>query len=353
MGNARIVKYIKELTSKEKDILKEVIKKYDFEVYDILKARSAYKLITSNGEFCLKQMKHGEKRIVNGSILSSCLREKGFTNTANYIKTKNGTTFVKLKRHLFYLTTWIDGNECILDNIEEVMKCSELLAEFHLAARNIESKKLNFKGHFYNSIILFSNCINDFAKYNVIINEMKLKNEFDYIYQQNLNYYTSRGYRALNIMNKIDYDKLLDDAKKNRTICHNSFYYQNIMKADEKYYIIDLDSIMIDVQVIDLAKFIRRLMYKKEFEWNFNNAKSVIEAYSSTKKISFDEMNLILAYITFPHKFWKIGRKRYLNKKNFSEGKFNHKLHRIIKYKDKEEKFIGDFIEFINDYYKG
>lgn len=351
MGNTRLVKYINELTSREKSILNDVIKKYDFQVYDILKARSAYKLITSKGNFCLKKMKHGERRIVNGSLLTYHLNEKGFTNTASYIKTKNGMTYVKLKKFLFYLTTWIDGNECTMDSIEEVLKCTELLARFHLAARNIE--KLDFSVHYYNSIILFSNFINDFAKYNVIINEMKLRNEFDQIYQQNLGYYTSRGYKALNLLEKTGYDNLLGEAKKNKTICHDSFYYQNIMKDDKKYYIIDLDSIMIDVQVVDLAKFLRRLMYKKEFEWDFNYAKEVIETYSSIKKLSLDEVNLILAYIAFPHKFWKIGRKRYLKKKNFSEGKFNHKLRRIIKFKDKEEKFIEEFNNFINSSYKG
>ena len=240
-----------------------------------------------------------------------------------------------------------------MDKIDEVLRCTELLAKFHLAARNIESGKLKFNLHYYNSIMLFSNYINDFAKYNVIINEMKLRNEFDMIYQQYLGYYTSRGYKALNLLEKSGYDNLLKEAEKDRTICHNSFYYQNIMKDEEKYYIIDLDSIMIDVQVVDLAKFLRRLMYKKEFEWNFNYAKEIIETYSSIKNISLDEINLILSYIAFPHKFWKIGRKRYLKKKNFSEGKFNHKLRRIIKYKDNEENFITEFVNYINSTYKG
>ncbi|MFA6939874.1 MAG: CotS family spore coat protein [Clostridiaceae bacterium] len=353
MGNTRLVKYINELTSKERSLLMDVIKKYDFQVYDIFKARSAYKLITSKGDFCLKKMKHGERKILNGSILNYYLREKGFTNTAYYIKTKNGMTYIKTKKFLFYVTTWIDGNECIMDSIEEVINCTNLLAKFHLAARNIENKKLKFNGKFYNSVILLNNYINDFSKYDVIICEMKLKSQFDKIYQQNLDYYRNRGLKALDLLKKVGYSKLFEEAKKNKTICHNSFYYQNIMKEGVKYYIIDLDSIMIDVQVVDLAKFIRRLMYKKEFEWDFNYAKSILESYSSIKKISIDEMNLILAYITFPHKFWKIGKKRYLKKKTFSEGKFNHKLYRIIKYKDKEEKFIEDFVNFINDYNKG
>lgn len=43
----------------------------------------------------------------------------------------------------------------------------------------------------------------------------------------------------------------------------SQFYYQNIIKKGREYYIIDLDNIIIDLQVNDLGKYIRRLMNKK------------------------------------------------------------------------------------------
>lgn len=353
MGNRRIVKYISDISDKEKKILNNVISMYSFKVYDIKRCRSAYKLQTSEGNICLKKMKHGEKRILYGSILTTHLKEKGFTNTAIYLKTKNNMTYIKSNKLLFYATTWIEGNECKVDSIGEVLSCVELLAKFHLCARGIENKSFKIKNNLKDREILFSNYMNDFIKYKKVINNMRVKNEFDKLYIENIEYYNNRAFQAISIINRTNYHKLLEEANKNKTICHNSFYYQNIMKEDNKYYIIDLDTIVLDVQVVDLAKFIRRLMYKKEFGWDFRYAEKIIEKYSSIKKISTNELYLILSYIMFPHKFWKIGKKRYKKRKNYSEGKFNHKIKRILRYKKMEEDFINKFTYYIEDKIKG
>ncbi|EFG86108.1 spore coat protein, CotS family [Clostridium carboxidivorans P7] len=148
-----------------------------------------------------------------------------------------------------------------------------------------------------------------------------------------------RAMTSLNFLNTSDYYKLSRQAEKNKTICHDSFYYQNIIKKNNQYYIIDLDSIIIDLHVNDLGKLIRRLMFKGSYEWDFQKAKTLIEAYNEVNKLEKNELEVMLALIVFPHKFWKLGRKRYIKYKNWDENKYIHKLNRLMKYNDMQNKF--------------
>ena len=94
----------------------------------------------------------------------------------------------------------------------------------------------------------------------------------------------------------------------------------------------DLDSITIDIHLNDLGNLIRRLMSKRSYKWDFNKAKILIEAYSSINKLDKNELEVMLALIIFPYKFWKLGKKRYIKHKDWDESKYMYKLTRLIRY---------------------
>lgn len=106
------------------------------------------------------------------------------------------------------------------------------------------------------------------------IENKKIKNEFDIIYKEYIDSFYERAMVALSFLNKSDYYKLSKEAQANKTLCHHSFYYQNIIKKGREYYIIDLDNIIIDLQVNDLGKYIRRLMTKKAINGILKNKKN-------------------------------------------------------------------------------
>lgn len=90
-------------------------------------------------------------------------------------------------------------------------------------------------------------------------------------------------------------------------------------------------------------------MTKKEYMWNFEKAKQIIEAYNSVNKLSKDEMEVMLALIAFPHKFWKLGKKRYVRHKNWSENKYINKLNKIVLNNKCEQSFIEEYISYLDD----
>jgi CotS family spore coat protein len=338
-----------EITEKEKKLILRVMEKYDFEVNSFIKVRSAYKIETDKGTICLKKMKHGSNKARNGNLLVNELINNNFLYTSKYIYTKEGHLFVNINKLIFYVTEWINGNECDLGIITEAENCSKLLAEFHIATNKIDTKKFAIKNNLKNWPKIFNSNLNDLEKFKKVIERKKLKSEFDLKYLSHIESFYSRGMSLIALLNNSEYYKLSKAAMENKTICHDSFYYQNIIKVEETYYIIDLDSIMIDLQINDLGKYIRRLMYKTEYKWSFDKALLIINAYNSVYNLSKSEYEVMLALIIFPHKFWKLGKKRYIKNKNWNESKYVHKLNKLIKYDELQEEFLKQYIEYVSN----
>jgi CotS family spore coat protein len=335
----------------EKKMISYAMGKYNIEVNTSCKIRSVYKITSNTGVLCLKKIKHGHKKVQNSNNLVLGLKNAGFSNVSSFLKTKNGELSVKYNKYTLYVTEWIDGEECQLENLPEILNCTKLLAQFHLAANKIDTKTYKLHNNLKDWPSIFNSNLHDLEKFKDFIARKKIKNEFDHIYDRYIDKFYSRGINALNTLISSDYHKLSRQAYQNKTLCHDSFYYQNIIKkSNNEYYIIDLDSVIIDLQVMDLGKFIRRLMTKSDFQWNFSKARYIIEAYHNEKPLSAEELEVMLALIIFPHKFWKLGRKRYIKQKNWSENKYMHKLEKVIKYSDLEQNFIYDYQNFIDEF---
>lgn len=335
------------ISKRELAILNKVMSNYDLHVKSYEYSRSAYKVICDEGNFCLKRMKHGRYKAENGFYLVEELGKKGFTSLAAYYKTSKGAHYVEYKEVIFYLTEWIDGRECNLKDIEEAKNCVKTLADFHNKASDIDLRKLKIRNRVGSLDEFFKRNLKDMQRYKKTIAEKRLKTDFDNSYFSYIDAFYERGLLALKELNSSSYFKLSKD-KAACKLCHDSFYYQNILKKDDKYYLIDLDSIILDLQIVDLAKLLRRLMAKKEYKYNFSFAKEIIDAYSEVRSLSKSDLEIMFCIIIFPHKFWKLGRKRYVKHKSWAEDKFAHKLTTLINYYEEEKNFINDYMEYLN-----
>ncbi|WP_396276636.1 CotS family spore coat protein [Haloimpatiens lingqiaonensis] len=342
--------YKQELSRKEKSTINRIVGKYDLQVETVSKNRSVYKIKTDKNNICLKKIKNKKYKVKNGMSLVNELKLNGFNNTADYLKTTRDNIMVKYKNIYFYATEWIDGRECDMDNQNELIESIKLLAKFHECSKKINTKEIKIKNNLGKWPESFNKKLHDLDKFKNFIKNKRIKSSFDTKYYEYIDMFYKKGLISLSLLNSSNYYDLCRNDKEYKTICHNSFYYQNIIKKNEEYYLIDLNSIIFDLAIMDLGKFIRRIMYKKNYRWDFKKAKLIIEAYNSVNKISKDELEIMLALIIFPHKFWKLGRKKYVRHKNWNELKYSKRIEKIIAYNELEDKFIEDFLEYIKNY---
>lgn len=330
--------------------IKYVLDKYELIPLTVEKIRSVYKITTIDGLYCLKKISHGTRKVINGYYLTEEFKKINFNKTIKYYKTKNEELYVPFGKYTFYITEWLEGTECQMRKIDEAINCTKLLAEFHIATKDIDKNNLIINNNIRNWHKIFLKHLNDLEAYSRYINTKVNKKIFDIKYERYIPYFYERGFLAVKLLNKSAYNIVCDEANKNKIICHDSFYYQNIIKNNNDYRIIDLNSIVINLQIYDLGKMITRLMYKKEYDWNFNKAKILIEAYNTINKLTLEELKIMLALIIFPQKFWKLGRKKYVKRKRWREAKYFRKLKKIVKYTKKQDKFIDEYVMYLDQY---
>jgi CotS family spore coat protein len=335
------------INEKEHNIVSIVLLKYNIKSKDIIKTRSCYKIETIENEFlCIKRIKHGKNRLLNSYLLATKLADNGFHNTTKFLLTPNDEKYIRFRKYIFYMTQWIDGEECNFNNLHDAVNCTKLMAYFHQTTKKINTKDFKIKNKTKNWPKIFYKRINDIEKFNKLIEKKKLKTDFDMLYTQYSKHFISSGSFALDLIMKSDYYKLYSEALRKKTICYNNFYTGNIVCKDSNFYLTDLSGISVNLHIFELSKFIRHLLYKECYQWDFNKIKIILEAYLSVQPLTKKELEALLSFIIFPYKFCKLGKKRYFKQKNYSENRYLNKLSRILKHIDYQELFAKKYMEY-------
>lgn len=341
-------RYTPDISQKDIDMLDEVLSHYDFNAASVEKIRSAYKVCTDKGDFCLKRVGHGYEKAKKSFYLIKHLNENGFDNIAEYYHTKDGKALIKYKNAAFYLTYWIEGREASFSNVDEILSCSELLANFHNMAKGFKSTKhIMIRSHTKKWRKSFKKYVEEMEGFKDYIDRLKIKSEFDYTYRDSINIFRKEAEHSIRILDRSGYDEHCKYYLSEGYVCHDSFYYQNILiDKDDKLHIVDMESCQYDIPVSDLGKLIRRVLAKKRFKWDFDLCRRIIEKYCKVRPLTKEEYEMLLSILVFPHKFWKLGKKRYIRNKKWNENKYRKKLHRLLRERQYKREFIYFYINF-------
>lgn len=347
MASERLISLSNTINKKDYDKLLDVLKEYNITPASIERIRSAYKVVCADRCYCLKKINHGDKKALKGLLLVEYLKSHNFNNVVNYIPTINGSDSVKTKTSIYYLMDWVEGRECDFDNEEELKNAVKLLGEFHKSSTGFNPDKLRIDSNIKNWPGYIEFEVKEMLHFKGYIERKKIKTQFDFDYYYAVDAFLPYMNLALELLTTSDYISTSSSAKEQHTICHDSFYYQNILiDSNNQMYLIDLDSVVYDIHVYDLAKFIRRILYKKQYSWNFEFAKTMIEIYSEINPLNKEDYKILLAFLIIQHKFWKLGRKRYRKGKKWSEDKYVHKLRKLMRYRELQSEFIEKFKQY-------
>lgn len=327
--------------------IRKILDMYNLNILNTEKVRSVYKVYSDAGLFCLKEISKDEKKAMKSVKIMETLKNQGFDKVANPYSCSTGSYIAKTKDSSYYLTDWIDALEVNFDDAKHILESAKLLAEFHKNAYGLKFKDIKIKSYIREWPNIFSNKIN-------FLNDIKEKlslnvniEPFDEVYLSNIDYYLNEAQFALNTLKHSEYEDICKYYGKNRQLCHNSFYYQNILvDKNNEYYLIDLESCVYDIPLRDIGKFIIRIMDKKENLWDFNLCKDILTNYNSIRTIRKNEYKVLLSIIAFPYKFYKLGRKKYMKRKKWKNERFYRKLKRINEARKEKKEFINKFIEY-------
>lgn len=274
------------------------------------KTRIVYKIKSYDNFFCLKQTYFKIKDLLFIYSYLEWLNLYKF-DVPYLIKSKQNKPFVKYDNKIYILTNWINGKKLNYDNLNECIQSIIFLSNIHKFSNKILLiDGAQSKNNFIDLNQKYTKHINELHKMHTIA---KLyKDTFSQIFILNFNDFLYLSNIAKQFSHIINFKNL------NISACHGDYVNKNILISNKKIIPIDFDRSCINFSVFDLAYFLRRYLRRTNTNWNFESAITLINNYDKNNPLFLDEYLYLIAYLSFPQKFWKISKFYFSNIKKLS-----------------------------------
>jgi Ser/Thr protein kinase RdoA (MazF antagonist) len=352
------------------DRSQEALKKYHLKIYNIFRARGAFLLETDCGLKLFKSFEGTANRALFEHKVKEQLLLHGYSNTDTFVRTVDKELISEDSTGCQYIMkNWFWGEECNLKELSQVEAASANLARLHNILRNVEFSKEQLEHNIAPDLMeTFEKRNRELKRVKAYIREKRQKNAFEMSY---LNYYESfyeQGLSAAKYLSTSAYARLVEEAVKERRVCHGNYTYHNIIvlrnKAEimSKVYVppgwinrqpltvaelgsaesslatTNFEKSYIGLQIFDLYQFIRKVMEKNDWDILYGN--NIIEVYDRIRRISKEELKVLYILLLYPEKFWKITNFYYNGKKSWVSGRNTQKLTMIGEQNGKKEMFL-------------
>lgn len=352
------------------DRSQEALKKYHLKVYNIFRARGAFLLETDCGLKLFKCFEGTVNRALFEHQVKEQLQLHGYANTDIFVKTIDDEIISEDSAGCQYIMkNWFWGEECNLKDLSQIEAASANLARLHNILKDVDFTKEQLEHNIAPDLMdTFDKRNRELKRVKAYIREKRQKNEFELSY---LNYYDTfyeQGLMAAKRLADSAYQSLMDEAVKERRVCHGNYTYHNIImlrskaEALTKAYVppgwvnrqplsatelngagsyiatTNFEKAYIGLQVFDLYQFIRKVMEKND--WDILYGSNIIEAYDQVRTITREELKVLYLLLLYPEKFWKITNFYYNGKKSWVSGRNTQKLNMIGEQNEKKEIFL-------------
>lgn len=319
----------------------EIERQFNLKIEKIKPNKGVYYLNTNKGERCLKRINYGPQKLLFVCGAKEHLIKNEFTNVDRYYLNIDKEPYALVNEDLYTLSEWIEGRECDFHNIEEVKLAAKNLALLHEASKGYdppENSKL--KSDLGRWPHLMDKRIKALAKMRDMARKKNMKQNFDLSYIKSVDFYRELAIRAANVLKSSEYLAICEKSEEEKNFCHHDYTYHNIIiDKDEKLHVLDFDYCKREIRAFDLANFMTKVLKKND--WDINFAKEIINSYNDENLLEEREYKVLLAFLLFPQRYWRLANRHYYNEVSWGANTFAKKIQNIIN----EKEVYLDFIE--------
>lgn len=320
---------------------------YGVHILRTRKVRDITKLETDHGDLCLKGVDYKPEKLLYIYHAIEHLLKNGFCQLPAFIHTLTGDPYFTYNGEIFFITEWIPGRESNFKNLVDLELAVVSLARMHRATRGFHPPAgIKLKSRHGKWTDRFRDRTEELRHYK----EMALQNpnptDFDRYYLKHVDQEMEDCEKALHLLTEANYHEMAKKAKKDGGFCHNDYVYHNVMINDlePNAYIIDFDYARHDVRVYDLARFMRRVIKKKDQQKDLLDV--ILSSYISEYPLEPREYTLLAAFIQFPQRFWRMADRYYNRKRDWSEKRYYRQLKRSIKRQRHQKKLVKEILHY-------
>lgn len=313
---------------------------YGLNIKNLIPVRNGFMIITSKGKFLCRETYNKIDRILFVHGAKKHLFSNGFNNQDHYLCTYSGDPYIVIEGKCYIVSNIVEGKKCDFENTNDVKRASSLLARMHLASVGYIQDEGNYVVDELGRLPkIFSKRLKEIKRMEKIAT--KRKSNFDYMFLEYCNYYYEIGKEALEYILSPIYDRLVQETRVSRSICHNDLTYNNIILSDNDEALINFDYCSYELKVYDLANLIRRRMRK--CNWDICEAKIITDEYRRVNELTAEDFYVMKIMLQFPQKFWRVANRYYNSSRSWAQRVLVDKLEEVIDEIEHHKKFLDEY----------
>ena len=315
-------------------LCRELTSQYDLNIKKYQYVRSNYYLETNKGRFVLRKVDLTKEQLGFSYEVDTHLSRCNFDNISKIYATKKKMPYSTLGEEVYIMQDYRPCEETDFKDYSDLRGIIMALADFHRLAVSVNSKirepeKIKIRNIY--EYYMKRQAENYKLKRN--ITALKQKSSFELMFLEDCEVY--RGLEEI-ALSGIDDDlacRLIQEVVDTKSIGHRDFTYHTVGKKEEDEYIISqIDVCNYDIQILDLAQILSKIMQKNE--WDKELLFKLIKEYDSKRTISKDEMSLLKFMIIYPEKYNSICFKYMSSKRRWNYSMFEQKWQSMLSYKE-------------------
>jgi spore coat protein I len=265
-----------------------------------------FRVQASQGAFALKPVQKSQGRLQFMGNLQEHVRARGFDRLGFLVPTTDGQMAAWRSGLAWTLSEWVDGQELDYGRTAEIAGAAGVLAAFHLAASDFPLAKVPGRpasnlGKWPAKIA--SRCGELLCACRAAAREPG--SEFDRLLAAQAPLLASHSRRALFILNESGYSLRARKRRGTVPVCHGDPAAPNfIIQPNGRIYLIDLNSLRVDMQCIDLWKLLHRTGSHRQ--WDAKAMLRILRAYCGIRPLDEVETAVLLGLLWFPEKQWRL-----------------------------------------------
>lgn len=315
----------------------QLLEQYPLTVKAVSKGRECYLCDTSLGILALHEY-HGSKE--RAAFLAEMLRylKESQLLVECIIESKEGEVLVTdEEERRFLLTENYHGAECDTKKEEDMLAAVRVLAGLHKAAREFPGEIPEMIRRSPNSLLtLYEKHNRELRQVRNYIRGKKKKNAFEELFARE---YENFRKKAETVTEGLHGMELSGEVYG---FCHGDYSHHSVVFARQGVAIVGLERFTYDLQIRDLANFVRKMMEKNN--WNAELGMKLIETYAEICPFKEKEGRCLYFFLAYPEKFWKLANHYANSHKSWLSERNVEKLERVILQEKERELFLFHFL---------
>ncbi|MGO4946159.1 CotS family spore coat protein [Blautia sp. Sow4_E7] len=297
---------------------------YGMEAKSSSRTRGALVCRTDQGLLILREFHGSEKKLLFQQELLKKLSQEGCL-VDTFLENQEGSLVTRDKDNIPYtLQKWYEGRECDTKSREDIARSVQTLAKIH--------KSMNMP---VEAPYVVRPLTEEYARHNREIRKIRkfirqkgASVTFEKAFLGSVQRFLEKGEKALEMLSRSDYEKLLDKARKEGALCHGEYNQHNVLLGRNQTAVTNFGHFGFDVQISDLYCFMRKILEK--YNWDVSLALKMLEQYHKVRPISPEEWENLKIRFTYPEKYWKLANYYISHRKAWISGKNTEKLEKVI-----------------------